>query len=188
MNLADLKLDQQKKIAIIVLLVLIAYVDSVYILKAQRSGLKGLNVKIAKLNKDLVNLNQGLENMRLVKVQPGTAALKKATRPSKILPEGRISEILQEISSAANRFDIRISQIRPSRPAQKEKSAIGQDKLTSLLINLDLVADYHSLGKFIQSLENSPVFMGVQELKISTQLPDYMKQKVTLVIKTYVTK
>jgi hypothetical protein len=71
---------------------------------------------------------------------------------------------------------------------QNEKSMIGKDKLTALLINLDLLADYHNLGKFIQALEDSPVFMEVQELDISTQLPDYMKQKVTLVLKTYVTK
>lgn len=188
MNLTNLKLDKQKKILILIFFVLFVYLDFNYILKAQRAGLSRLGLKIAKLNTDLVNLNQGLENMRLAKSNPAALTQKKAIRSPKILAEGRISEILQEISSAANKFDIRIAQIRPSRQGQKEKSAISQDKVTLLLINLDLVSDYHNLGRFIQSLENSPIFMGVQELKISTQLPDYMKQKVTLVVKTYVTK
>lgn len=188
MNLVKIQLNKQKKILIVIFLVLIAYLDTSYILKAQRAGLISLDPKIARLNTDLVNLNRGLENMRLSKSKPGEAMPEKAMRSSKILAEGQISELLQEISSAANKFDIKIVQIRPSRQVSKEKSAIGQDKLIPILINLDLVSDYHSLGRFIQALENSPVFMEVQELGISTQLPDYLKQKVTLVLKTYVSK
>lgn len=188
MNLINLQLNKQKKIIIAVCLVLIAYVDGSYILKAQRAGINRLNSKIAKLNMDLVNLKTGLENMRLAKVNPGLSAQKKATRSLRILAQSQVSELLQEISTAANKFDIKIAQLRPSRQAQKEKSAPGQDKFIPMLINLDMTCDYHSLGRFIQALENSPVFMGVQELEISTQLPDYMKQKVALVLKTYVTK
>jgi hypothetical protein len=187
-NLAKLQLNKEKKILIVVFLALIIYLDTSYILKAQRAGLSRLDPKIARLNTDLVNLNRGLENMRSSKSKPGEAVREKAIRSSRILAENQISELLQEISSAANKFDIKIVQLRPSRQVSKEKSAIGQDKLTPILINLELVSDYHSLGKFIQALENSLVFMGVQELGISTQLPDYMKQKVTLVLKTYVSK
>ncbi|MDP2928147.1 MAG: type 4a pilus biogenesis protein PilO [Candidatus Omnitrophota bacterium] len=188
MNPANIQLDKQKKILIVIFFVLIAYMDNSYILKAQRTGLSSLDLKIARLNTDLVNLNRGLENMRSSKTKPGAPGQKKAISSSMILRESQISELLQEISTAANKFDIKIAQIRPSRQALKEKSAIGQDKLTSILINLELICDYHNLGRFIQALENLPVFMGVQELEISTQLPDYMKQKVTLVLKTYVTK
>ena len=188
MNLTNLQLSKQKKILIVIFFLVIAYVDYNYILKAQRAGLSRLDPKIARLKTDLANLNRGLENMRSSKTKPGAAGQKKVMRSSRILREGQISELLQEISTAANKFDIKITQLRPSRQAQKEKSAIGQDKLNSMLINLDLVSSYHSLGRFIQALENSPVFMGVQELEISTQLPDYMKQKVTLVLKTYVAK
>ncbi|MCX5699898.1 MAG: type 4a pilus biogenesis protein PilO [Candidatus Omnitrophica bacterium] len=187
--ISSVQLNKQKKILIVIFFVLIAYVDNCYILKAQRAGLSSLGPKIARLNNDLSNLNLGLENMRSSKTKPGAAARKKVSRSSRILRESQISELLQEISTAANKFDIKITQIHPSRQAQKEKSTIGQDMLTVILINLDLICDYHNLGRFIQALENSPVFMGVEELEISTQQqPDYMKQKVTLVLKTYVTK
>ena len=62
------------------------------------------------------------------------------------------------------------------------------DKFIPYLINLDLICDYHNLGKFINALENSKVFMEVQELKISTKLQDYIKQKINLAIRTYVAK
>ena len=188
MNLTNLGLNKQKKIIIAVFLVLIAYLDGAFILKAQRAGISRLDPKIVRLSADLANLKTGLENMRIAKVNPGLSAQKKVMRSLRILAQSQVSELLQEISTEANKFDIKIAQLRPSRQAQKEKSVPGQDKFIPMLINLDMVCDYHSLGRFIQALENSPVFMGVQELDVSTQLPDYMKQKVILVLKTYVTK
>ncbi|MCX5694244.1 MAG: type 4a pilus biogenesis protein PilO [Candidatus Omnitrophica bacterium] len=188
MNLNNMQLDKQKKILIVIFFALIIYVDSSFILKAQRAGLKSLDSKISRLNTDLVNLNSGLENMRLSKSKLESGEQKKAPRSLGIFSEGRISELLQEISNTANKFNIKISQIRPSRAASKEKGPSIQGKFVPMLINLDLISDYHSFGRFIQDLENSLVFVEVQELKISTQLPDYMKQKVNLVLKAYVTK
>jgi len=185
MNLSQIQLDKQKKILIVIFAVFIAYVDTSYILKAQMAGLKSLTPKVARLEKDLKNLNRDLENMRIAKGKPALEAA-KANRSSRIITENQISGLLQDISSSANQFDVKIIQIRPLR--ETGKSVIPGDKFASILINLDLICDYHNLGKFINSLENSPVFMGVAELKISTRIPDYLKQKATLVIRTYVSK
>ncbi|MFA5093247.1 MAG: type 4a pilus biogenesis protein PilO [Candidatus Omnitrophota bacterium] len=186
MNLNDIQLDQQKKILIVIFAVLIIYVDSSYILKPQMAGLNSLNPKIARLERDLKNLNRDLDNMRNNKNKPNQDANKIVNRSSKIIAESQISGLLQDISTQANKFDVKIIQIRPAR--DMTKTAVIGDKLIPVLINLDLICDYHSLGKFINSLENDLVFMGVFDFKISTQVPDYIKQKVTLVIRTYVSK
>lgn len=186
MNLANIQLDKQKRVLIIIFCVLIVYVEANYILKAQIAGLKSLDPKISRLENDLKNLNRDLENMRVAKGKPALETRKAAGSSSKIITESQISGLLRDISSEANKFDVRVIQIRPLR--ETEKSAIPGDKLTPVLINLDLICDYHHLGRFINSLENSPVFMGVAELKISAQIPDYLKQKVGLVIRTYVNK
>ncbi|MFA6358216.1 MAG: type 4a pilus biogenesis protein PilO [Candidatus Omnitrophota bacterium] len=188
MNLANIQLDKQKKILIVIFCVLIAYVDLNYILKAQVAGVNSLGPKINRLEKDLVNLNRNLESMRSAKNKDGLALQKTARRSSKIIPENQISGLLQDIAKEANKFEIIISQIRPSYEVKTQKPGEAGGKFIPYLINLDLTCDYHNLGKFINALENFPVFIGVQELKISTQLPDYMKQKVNLVLKTYVTK
>lgn len=188
MDLNSIQLDQQKKILIVIFFVLIAYVDLSYILKAQVGGLKNTEPKITRLEKDLKNLNRDLENMRLSKGKPGIPAAKVVVKSSKIFTEGQIPGLLQDISSEANKLDIKILQIRPSKEPLAAKPAIGGDKFTALLINLDLICDYHSLGKLINRLENSAVFMAVAEFKISARQPDYVKQKVNLIIKTYVIK
>ncbi len=188
MNLANIQLDKQKKILIVIFCIFIVYVELTYILKAQISGSNSSNPKITRLEKDLKNLNRDLANMRSSKGKLGSAVQKPVLKSSKILTEGQISGLLQDISNEANKLNIRIIQIRPSRETQTAKSTLPSDKLVPILINLDLICDYHNLGRFINQLETSDVFMGVQEMKVSTRLPDYLKQKVVLVIKTYVFK
>lgn len=191
MNLSNLHLDNQKKIIIVIFCVLIVYGEMAFILKSQSAGIKSLDHKIKSLKNDLANLNQDLLNMRAAQGRESLPAQKIIIKPSKIISEGQISGLLQDIASLANKLDIRIGQIRPSREmvsVQNTKNAVADDKITPVLINLDLTCDYHNLGKFINELEGGQVFLAVQELKISTQLPDYMKQKVALVLKTYVTK
>jgi len=188
MNLANIKLDKQKKILIAIICVIIVYVDTTYILKAHQAGLKSTDAKILKLKNDLLNLDRDAANMRAAKAKQSLGIQEGNVKSTKIISENQISGLLQDISNQANKFDIKIDQIRPSRQDQDAKSAVASDKVSVLLINLDLICDYHSLGKFINSLENYLVYMAVSELKISNQLADYMKQKVNLVLKTYVAK
>jgi len=188
MNLNQIQLDKQKKILIVIFCILIIYVDSAYILKSQLAGIKSFDPKIARLKDDLNNLNRGLSNMRAAQSKQGLATKKVIARSSKIILEGQLSGLLQNISSQANKFDIQIGQIRPSREKLVTKGAVGQDKMIPVLINLDLICDYHNLGRYINQLEGLDVFLSVQELKISSQIPEYMKQKVVLVLKTYVNK
>ncbi len=188
MNLANLQLDQQKKILIVIFCVLIVYVDLNYILKAQRAGVNSLDSKVMRLSNDLASLNRNLENMRISKNKQSLGAQKTISKSTKIISEGEISGFLQDISKEANNFNIKIIQMRPSRQVQAGKKSAVEDRLIPFLINLDLICDYHSLGKFINALEDSLIFVRVNELKISTQATDLMKQKVNLVLKTYVTK
>ncbi|MDD5108270.1 MAG: type 4a pilus biogenesis protein PilO [Candidatus Omnitrophica bacterium] len=188
MSLANIQLDKQKKVLIVIFCILIVYVDITYILKTQVADLNKLNPKIIRLENDLKNLNRDLKKMRDSEGKQSLPVEKPILKSSKILFEGQIPGLLQDISNEANKLGIKIKKIRPSHEVQTEKPIMPMGKLVPILINLDLICDYHNLGKFINKLESSDVFMGIQELKISTELPDYLKQKVTLVIKTYVIK
>lgn len=189
MNLNSVQLDKQKKILIVIACAVIIYLDATVILKRQMAALNSLNPKIVSKKSDLVNLNRDLIKMRASKGGQSGAAQKTTIKSPKLLLEGQLAGLLRDISSEANKFDIKISQIRPGREIQAAKPAVAGDKLfMPILINLDLTGDYHNLGKFINSLENFPVFLSVQELKVSTGLADYMKQKVILALKTYVAK
>jgi Tfp pilus assembly protein PilO len=188
MNLSSVQLDKQKKTLIVIICAVIIYVDTAFILKTQIAALNSLNPKIVSKKSDLVNLNRDLESMRVSKGRQSMGTQKAIIKSSKLLFEGQVAGLLRDISSEANKFDIEILQIRPGREIQSAKSAVAGDKFTPVLIIMDLTGDYHNLGKFINNLENFPVFLGVQELKVSTGLADYLKQKIILALKTYVAK
>jgi len=189
MSLPNPREENQKKILVMIVCVAALYIDFNYILKAQFQGLKNVELKAAKIKDDLDKLNRDLSNMQVLKNKKSSEDARGAGGKSlRILTEGQLADLLEDISTQANKLNITINQIRPSRESQAAKAITPGDKFIPLLINLDLVCDYHNLGKFINILENSPVFMAVQELKISTQLPDYLKQKVILTLRTYESK
>ncbi|MFA5004863.1 MAG: type 4a pilus biogenesis protein PilO [Candidatus Omnitrophota bacterium] len=188
MSISSAREEKQKKILIIIVCVVILYVDFSYILKAQTQGLNGITPKITRLKNDLNNLNRDLNNMRALKSKQPLGEEKAAVKSATIIPESQIIDLLQNISELANKSDVKISQIRPSREAGGQKPLETIDKYIPLFINLEVICDYHSFGKFVNALENARIFMAVQEFKIQAQSPDYMRQKITLVLRTYVTK
>jgi len=180
--------ENQKKILIVIVCVVILYVDVNYILKAQTQSLGSITPKITRLKNDLNNLTRDLNNMRSLKDKQSLAGQKEIVKSTTIISESRIIDLLQDISEMANKSDIKIAQIRPSREAGGQKQLYGSDKYMPLFINLEMTCDYHALGRFISKLENAQTFMVVQEFKIQAQPADYLKQKVTLVLRTYVIK
>jgi len=180
--------EKQKKILIVIVCVVILYVDLNYILKAQTQGLSGITPKITRLKNDLNNLNRDLNNMRALKSKQPLVDQKAAVKSVTVISESQIIDLLQDISELANKSDVKIAQIRPSRESSGQKQPEGTDKYIPLFINLEITCDYHSFGRFINALENTQIFMAVQEFKVQAQPSDYLKQKITLVLRTYVNK
>lgn len=185
---SDMQLDKQKKLLIAIICLFMLYADFAYLLKAQLGGLNSTTQKISRLKEDIEALKGELAKMGSLKNKQALAKQKVGLQAMRIVPEGQLSSFLQEISEAANRNGIKIVQMLPARDQSGQKTAAGMDKFTPFLISLEMLGDYHALGKFINGLENGSVFLLVQELKISSYPADYLKQKVSLVLKTYAAK
>jgi len=194
-NLANLQLDNKKIILIIVVFCAVVYIDYSFLLKPQIAGSSSMTPKIAKLKQDLDSLSRDLARMRESKSKQAETA-KKLKQIKKVISEAQISALLNDISRLANKNEVKINQIRPSKETQVQPAQPGKVtepvKFTPFFIKLDLVADYHRLGRFIGDLENAPVFISVQDFKISSQLAqgtgqvDYGKQNVDITLVTYV--
>jgi len=191
--LERLQLDN-KKIALIVLVsAAIFYVDFNFIFKAQLRIVKKSSAEAAKLRKDLVNFELDFKKMQENKTKQALPAQKTEIKIKNIIPENYFSSLLQDISKAANNNEVRILQLRPSR--ERETPGPNPDskvkvfgKLTPFFIALDLSSGYHNLGKFINELENLPAFVKVQDIRIEPQLNDYLRQRASLILVTYVEK
>lgn len=181
-NLNKLALDNKKIFLIIFVFLIIIYLDFTFLIKKQFESLKTQGTKIAKLKKDL----DTLAKMQDLKNKQRQTNQKLFSKAKKLISEGEVPAILQDVSSIANKNNVNIMQIKPIKESKALAPPTG--KFSTLLITLDLFCDYHSLGKFINELENAQTFMAVQSMKITTQATDYLKQKVNLVLRTYVSK
>jgi Tfp pilus assembly protein PilO len=181
------ELDNKKIAAIIIVCLVLIYVDFAFLMKMQLAGLKGTGPKIAKLKTDLDLLNKDLNSMEYTESQQLENRQKILARTKKIIPQEQIASLMQEISEIANKDRVDIAQMKPSLelPAKQSKPVTPQ-KFTPLLIILDVTCDYHHLGGFINDLENAQVFISVVDLKIASEETNYLKQNVSLVLKTYV--
>ncbi|MCX5706235.1 MAG: type 4a pilus biogenesis protein PilO [Candidatus Omnitrophica bacterium] len=181
-GLENLQLDNKKIILIVLISAVLLYVDFSYLLKSQLAGLKGKDSQVINLKKELNNFQKDLKNMQDLKAKQALPSSKQL-KAKKIISESQVASLLQDISKLANSNDIRIQQLRPSREAEGKAG-----KSTVLFIAMELLGDYHHLGKFVNELENAEVFMSVQEIKIRAQDSDPLKQRASLLLKTYVNK
>lgn len=194
-NLADKlgldNLDNKKIILIAITCLIITYLDFNFFMAFQLKMLKGLNPKIIKIKADLSKLDKELAAMRDLKDKQAAPQAVPALKMKKVILEEDIPSLLKAISDVANINDVKITQMKPTRESQAKvaKTLADTEKLTTLLITLDLIGGYHHLGRFINGLENVEVFIAVEDLRITPQSPaDYLKQKASLVLKTYVKK
>lgn len=184
------ELDKKKIFLLILLSLVILYIDFSFIIKLQLKGVRSIREKIIKIKKDIGNLNKDLAALQNLK-QKQTKVEKKQEeilKAKRIISEGQIPLLLQDISDLANRYKVKIMQIRPSKDAKAKEEVIEGEAFLPITIMLDLSCTYHSLGSFINALENTGVFIAVQDIKIRRSSDNYLSGDVDLTLKTYVKK
>ena len=188
-KLNELKLDNKKIFLIAFVGLLILYVDFAFIMKLQLQGIRALTPKIIKLKKDVDNLAKDLSWMQDLERKASKDKTQiGALKPKEIISEDKILLLLQEVSDLANMNKVKIMQINTSKDTKVQEEVIAGERLLPILITLDLSCGYHSLGSFIDALENAGQYIDVQDMKIIRDHHDYLIQNVNLVLKTYAKK
>ena len=177
--------DIRKLILAILVSTIVIYLDYAFIIKLQLGSIGSTKTKITELNKDIAVLNAGLALM-----QKSQDQMKQKTplKPKTIISEDEMTVLLQGIYNLANKDNVRIIRIRPLKDPNAKEEIMGSQKVIPMTIAMDLSCVFHSLGSFISDLENSEQFLAVQDLKIVRSAGDYMRQNVTLNLKTYAKK
>lgn len=189
-GLERLGLDNKKIALLVFICALFLYLDFSLVFKSQMRALKTTAPKIAALKRDLDNLAKDTARMRELKKKQAEPEQKTAVKLKKIISSQQLVSLLKDLSDIANKNEVKLEQIKPSKDTQiaKQDKIAGIDKLQPILITLNLTGDYHHFGKFINDIENGEVFIAVQSMKIASGQGQYFKQKVSLVLRTYVKK
>ena len=184
-----LKLQDPKNItAIAVILAILVLLDCIFILGGQFKSLSRTGSKIAKLKVDLSSFDL---NSTKTRSGQGKFSENLSSKGKKILSENDLAYILQIVSDAANKNEVQIIEMKPVNDLKGDSLKSKQNlsaNLAPLGINIDLTADYHKFGKFLNDLENGQVFFTVENMLVSVQTDDYLKQKISLGLVTYVKK
>lgn len=173
----NLRLDKQKTILIFVVFIIVLIVDMNFIMTLQLKGIKALGLKIANVKRDISNIQKDITNV------PKVAVVPKAMFNKKFITDKEIPFILKYISGLAFEKNVRVMQINSTKDTKADK-----DNVYAVNVKLELVATYHTLGAFINNMENSEYLIQVNELRINRDIADNMKQKVNLTIKVYAKK
>lgn len=181
--LNKLALDNKKIFAIALVCLIIIYIDFTFLTKLQLRTIGNSRTKIIKLKEDMGALIRDLKIMQQSQIKQ-VAPLKS----KKIISDEEIPSLLQDISDIANKHNVKIKQIKPSRDTKAKDEAVQGAILSPTIITLDLSCGYHSLGSFLNDLENAVRFIAVQGMKVTSSSSDYLNQSVNLVLKTYVKK
>ena len=180
--------DKKKMILSFFVSLIVFYLFFSFLINGQLQAIKQKQPQIIKLKTSLDTFTKEFAQMQELKNKQ--VKLDALSLTKKIISGEEKVSLLQNISNIANKNNIQIIQLKHAEEPQspKQEKTAAAVKAQSLLITLDLSCDYHSLGKFINDLENAQAFMAVQSMKITTQTTDYLKQKVNLVLRTYVRK
>lgn len=186
-----LKLDKQKVIAVLIFFAAFVYADVSFILGGQLRSVSAVGKKAAALKNDLETLKRELSAAQK------TSATAKPAKERVLISEREISTLQQSISSAAKNNSIKVMQISTNKEvkgsssgkaAAKPVGTSSGEKGTPTTIKLDLIASYHNLGSFINELENGKIMVTVEDLRITRDSNDPLKQKVVMELRTIVKK
>jgi len=183
--------DRKKIILAVLVAVAAVYLDFSLIIGFQRSSVKSMQPRINKVKADLAALNNELTKMQEAKNKDGAAQKEILARAQKLIVEDDVAGFLKSVSDLAAKNSVRVVNMKPAISASSASGKAarpGLDKLMLFTLSMELIADYHHLGKFINDLENFDVYIVLQSMRISVQPNDYFKQKISLVLRTYVRK
>lgn len=164
----------------------VIYIDARFIIQPQLAGIRNSQIAAAKFTKEIETFNQESRQAKVAErsyAQSRTAS--REEKGKKFITDDQILSLFAAVSDRAQENNVRIVQIRPVRDIG---GVDKNQKITAFGIDLEMVCDYHSLGRFIASLEHSEVFMVVHSLTIAPEAGGAARQKTQLVVRTYVTK
>ncbi|MCX5711948.1 MAG: type 4a pilus biogenesis protein PilO [Candidatus Omnitrophica bacterium] len=179
----DFTTIDKKKLMLIGLAGLIAlYLDFSFVVMAQLKGLSESESKITKLKYDIDKLNRDLASMQSQK----QGNINSSSKRQLVIKEEDVTLFLEKVQDLANKSGVVILQLKQAGTVAE--GVLAKSPIQALKVSADLLCTYHTLGAFINSLENSDIFVNVEDLKITLSPADIFRQNANLSMTIYVKK
>ncbi len=175
------------------LLVLFLYVA--YIIRPIRRESTELAGQVRTAQEKLQSLEAVVANEGRIREQHAQAEQAVLLLRSHLPAEGEVSQLIQLLTDWADRSQLKIQTISPQRPdAMDESESAGAPKAATpavyedIFIQIDALAGYHQLGKFLNLIESSDKPMHLSSLKIVGNSKEPRRSTIKLLLGTYLSK
>jgi Tfp pilus assembly protein PilO len=171
------QLDKKQALALLIAFGVAIFLDFAFVLKAQSKAAARAAKKISELKNNIKDIET--KSKEIAAIQQGKNA--NLAKPKRMKPASELPLLLQEISDMAKESEVKVNQIVHIKGIKpKDKNYLP------ITIKLSLNCGYHNLGTFINSLEDAQQLIFAEEITIARDARDVQKEKVELVLKTYV--
>ncbi|MFC1805072.1 type 4a pilus biogenesis protein PilO [Candidatus Omnitrophota bacterium] len=177
------QLQKEKLILVVVVCLVVAYLDSAFLISMQSRGVSRARQRIVELKEEMQTLKRDLAMMQQAGSSKGPV---KHVKPQRVILDQEVPSLLQDISRIAKKNAVRIMQIKPEKSKGKQDAPAQPGGISPLSIKLELLAGFHEFGSFIANLEGGEIYLAVDEISMFTDARNSIKRKVNLVLKTYV--
>jgi len=185
-DLAGLKEDRKTLALVGIIVSTFVVLDLVAVIRPQVRALSKLNSRVRRLKLDIINARKDIAALKEYKANITAQKKRSGELTQRIVAEEDISALLEEISKIAGETNLKILQIKPVKNERKEalvKTPLL--KIFDLKIEISANAGFHELGRFINRIENSDIFMKVESLSINHRRDDYLHHDIGITLLAY---
>jgi Tfp pilus assembly protein PilO len=160
---------------LVVLLVILNYVLAPRLkrIRSLKEDIQGAEEKINTAKADI----EGVSQLKTDLSKMG----EKSKKYRENMPKPDPDWLLNRLNSLAEETGINFNKMEPLGSVKKGKYFVQE-------MDIELITDYHSLGKFINKLENSSPFLRVTDLSILKKEDDVLRHYIKLKIGAYFTE
>lgn len=187
MNMALEKLkDLEVKYLYLILagvILFIALVDFFTVMQLQMGLVRGLDTRVAQLNKDINDLTTNKQRLSQFQRQLELAKKQRKNFEMMVYKRDQVPVLLNRLSNLANEQSVKIEQVLPQQLSAKPVVQNEDGKYFSMDISIKLRSGYHQFGKFLNRLEKERLFWQIEQLKIVGDDKDAQRQDIAMQIK-----
>jgi type IV pilus assembly protein PilO len=179
------KTEKEKKIALLILAIVIAVLYFQVLLRPGISKLAGeLWPKVSNLRSSLGQANTLIVNRQMIERERDRLA-ELTRKHEEIFPaEHEIPKLLESLSKIAGESDVKLIAVKPLEMKAFGPEGLG-DVYQEIPIEIEAISGYHQFGEFLAKLETGKRFMMIRDLTITSDKENTKRHRITLTAITY---
>ncbi len=171
--------ESQRHLALSIALSLVVAVNIVFLLSPLLGQATWLSAEVMRLSSELELISRNVSEMkglhrRLAEIEAEIAELDRR------VVRGDMTPFLKSLSEIAHGTGVQILKLVPLTDMGRDKPVATLEGYRETGFQIQAESGYHDLGKFLEKLENHPIFIEVSDLEILANLLKPMQHRISL--------